>query len=80
MSIYYGIEDIYLPPVPKPPLQQWDNYQIHDLYCEDIVYVTALETTDKPDRIIFRNFLAVERFNPIDAIECDFEAIAKAYP
>lgn len=32
---YFGIEDDHLPPVPKPSLQQWDNYQIYTLVCTD---------------------------------------------
>lgn len=73
MTSYQGIEDDYLPVIPKPSLQQYDNYQIHDLYCEDIYYPTA-----KPP-VFFKSFLAVERVSPHGEIECDFNQIAMDY-
>jgi hypothetical protein len=65
-------EDKYAPIISKPSLQQYDNYQIHDLYCDDIKYIGA-------DIKLFNNFLAVQRVSPYGAIECNFEAIAILY-
>jgi hypothetical protein len=74
MRNYLGVNDNYLPTVPKPSLQQYDNYQIHDLYCEDIYYSSSLVP------VLFRSFLAVERVSPYGEIECDFNQIAMDYP
>jgi hypothetical protein len=75
--------DDYRPIVVKPELQQWDNYQINDLYCNDIDYLPIVIsgiTVSPPPSLIFKNFLAVEKACIYPAIECDFEAIAVAYP
>jgi hypothetical protein len=81
---YYLTEndDSYRPTNPKPELQQWDNYQINDLYCDDIEYspVTVLgQVISAPSSVIFNNFLAVERTSIRAKIECDFELIANNY-
>jgi hypothetical protein len=31
----YLIDDNCAPKIPKPALQQYDNYQVYDLYCVD---------------------------------------------
>lgn len=80
MTSYQGIEDNYLPTDSKPSLQQYDNYQIHDLYCEDIIYQAIEGTSFVPDPVRNRRFLAVERVSPHGSIECNFEAIATAHP
>jgi hypothetical protein len=75
--------DRYAPPDSKPSLQQWDNYQIHDLYCDDVLYqplVVGSKTISPPADAKRNNFLAVERVSPHGSIDCDFEAIAVAYP
>jgi hypothetical protein len=83
MSIYsYLPNDSYKPPIDKPELGQYDNYQIYDIYCDDIVYEILTingHDVDPPEPVKFKNFLAVERVSPIGAIECDFNAIANIY-
>jgi hypothetical protein len=72
MPSYLGADDNYLPLISKPSLQQYDNYQIHDLYCVDIV--------ESPTNIkLFKQFLAVERVSPHGEINCDFNQIAELY-
>lgn len=80
MSDYLGYSDDRLPPIPKPSLQQYDNYQIHDLYCRDIEYLPLPATATVPPPLLFKRWLAVERVSIHGAIECDFEAIANLYP
>lgn len=75
---YQGINDDHLPIVVKEPLRQYDNYQRHDLICEDIIYSAIGNNTPPP--VKFRNFLAIERTSLIGEIECDFTAIALMYP
>lgn len=75
ISVYLeNADDSYAPANPKPPLQQFDNYQIHDLYCEDIYY------PDVKPPVLFRSALGVQRVSPYGEIECDFESIALEYP
>ena len=64
---YQGIEDDYLPLVPKPSLQQYDNYQIYDLVC-----------IDKAASQQLLNFLSIQAYSPFD-INCDFVAIANRF-
>jgi hypothetical protein len=71
------------PATSNPSLQQYDNYQIHDLYCEDIIYEDLIInniTIPHPNPVEFRTFLAVERVSVHGEIEINFEAIALAYP
>ena len=67
MTSYQGIEDDYLPVIPKPSLQQYDNYQIYDLIC-----------VDKSPTIQFKNFVAIQAYSPFP-IPCDFIAIANRF-
>lgn len=67
MTSYQGITDNRLPAVPKPSLQQYDNYQIYDLVCVD------KSTTNQ-----FKDFLAIQAYSPLQ-ITCDFIAIANTY-
>jgi hypothetical protein len=79
---YYLAEvgDVYAPSVPKPAAQQWDNYQIYDLYCTDRIFeVKKNGVIQPPEKIVFRDFLAVQAYHP-SAIGCDFDAIVRAYP
>lgn len=50
---YHGINDNYLPTVPKLSSQQYDNYQIYDLVC-----------VDKSPSKKFKNFLAIQAYSP----------------
>ena len=72
MPNYFGLDDNYLPVLPKPSLQQYDNYQIHDFYCVDII-------NSPTDIKLFNQFLAVERVSPDGEIDCDFQEIAELY-
>jgi hypothetical protein len=67
MPNYQGVDDDYLPPIPKPSLQQYDNYQIYDLICVDKTVTNQ-----------FKNWLAVQAYNP-SVIDCDFISIANTY-
>jgi hypothetical protein len=69
--------------ISNPSLKQWDTEEIHDLYCEDIIY-QDLEISgniiEAPDPIKFRTFLAIEKISIHGEIPFDFEAIALLYP
>jgi hypothetical protein len=84
MSIYsYLPNDSYKPPIDKPELGQYDNYQIHDMYCDDIIYQKLIivgKDVTPPIPVKFKNFLAVERVSPTGLIDCDFNSIASSYP
>jgi hypothetical protein len=72
--------DPYAPLVPIDSLQQYDNYQIHDLYCIDVIYGSINTITSPPS--LFRSFLAVEvyRFKQDYIPYTDFNLIAQTYP
>jgi hypothetical protein len=83
MSLFDALNnDPYEPAVLKPPLAQWDNYQIHNLYCVDIQKqeITTVGTTASTvDSIIpFKSSLAVQAYSFKD-IPCNFDAIVRAY-
>lgn len=67
------------PLVSKPSLQQYDNYQIYDIYCVDIIYDVVLNgiTTNKQDKGIYQ--LAVQAYSP-NVVKCDFNALVIQYP
>jgi hypothetical protein len=65
--------DPYAPPAPKRS-NKFDPYQTYDFYCIDIIYDRAFPNE------VFKKFLAVEVMTPHGVIECDFTAIAIAYP
>lgn len=73
--------DNYKPTVSKPSLQQYDNYQIYDIYCKDIVYSPMVieGNINSPPPLFKKDFLAVQRFSSI-SIDCDFTQIASTYP
>jgi hypothetical protein len=74
-------DDNYKPTISKPSLQQYDNYQINDLYCIDIVYlpISDLPNVEPPEPILKKSFLAVEVVAPNTSISCDFNTIANTY-
>ena len=76
---YLGIEDEYLPTIPKPSLQQYDPYQIYDLYCRDILYIDN-ETGNDPPVVLMKDFVAAQHYSPSGIILCDFRQIALMYP
>lgn len=80
MKVYLGIEDSYLPAIPKPSLQQYDNYQIYDMHCVDILYEhTVGQSILKPNpRDVQSNWLAVQVYS-IGIIPCDFNKIVSKY-
>ena len=75
----YLINDEYRPLIPKPHLQQYDNYQIHHLYCVDIFCQKNRDGNVTPDDLIFQSFIAVQAYDIAD-IECNFDEIIQAYP
>ncbi|MGL6343339.1 MAG: hypothetical protein ACRC80_29895 [Waterburya sp.] len=77
MASYLGVDDDRLPAIPKPSLQQYDNYQIYDIYCEDIIYTPLPEGC--PDDILMRDLLAVQKYHPTPIL-FDFDSIAQQYP
>jgi|GEM_PF-6043480 len=70
---YQGIEDSYLPTDVKPSLQQYDNYQIYDIYLSDAIYSPTIKK-------IGLIKLAVQKYSPLGVIDCDFNSIANLYP
>ena len=80
LQIYqYMTEDVYAPETLKPSLQQYDNYQIYDLYCEDITFQVASSVDGNYANLIKnKNRLAVQAYS-IQPIPCNFDAIIKQY-
>jgi hypothetical protein len=76
----YMTGDIYAPVFFKPSLQQWDNYQIHSVYCVDSIRNQVIDNAQPTDSTsIFKSFLAVQHYHTSD-IPCDFDAICRLYP
>jgi hypothetical protein len=82
----YLIDDNCAPKIPKPALQQYDNYQVYDLYCVDRPFEivdghdweigeSLIPATDKG---WMQSWLAVQRYSP-DPITLDFELIINAH-
>jgi hypothetical protein len=77
-------DDPYKPAVLKPPLAQWDNYQLHNLYCVDthrqeITTINGAVTSTVDSTIVFKSLIAVQAYSFKD-IPCNFDAIVRAYP
>jgi hypothetical protein len=73
--------DPYAPSASNPSLQQYDNYQIYDLHCVDIVYsqtINGVEQAPFIDRK--KQWLAVQVFDPSGIIPCNFAQIVLDYP
>lgn len=66
---YQGIEDNSLPLIPKPSLQQYDNFQTYDICC--------LDDLDNPN-IIGDGFLAVQAYS-VEPITSNFIDIINTY-
>ena len=73
-------QDECQPPIHKPFLSAYDNYQIYDICCVDVWFETI-----KSDGTIIKSpvekqlsFLAIQAYNPT-VIKCDFMAIVEAY-
>jgi hypothetical protein len=84
MAIFDALNnDPYKPVVLKPSLAQWDNYQLHNLYCVDThrqeVTMTGTTTNTIDSSIVFKDLLAVQAYSFKD-IPCNFDAIVSAYP
>ncbi|WP_309732419.1 hypothetical protein [Chamaesiphon sp. OTE_75_metabat_556] len=82
----YLVDDNCAPTSPKPALQQYDNYQIYDLYCVDRP-VSIVEGYDfeayrhlvpSTHKGLMQSWLAVQRYSP-DRITLDFESIIQAH-
>ena len=76
----YLPDDEYKPSISKPSLQQYDNYQIYSVYCEDIVYSSLPASSNIPIPVKQRNFLAVQSMSPSGLIKCNFSEIVDLYP
>ncbi len=82
----YLIDDNCAPEIPKPALQQYDPYQVYDLYCVDrpfeIIdgydYETWERFTPSTNKGLMQSWLAVQRYSP-DSITLDFESIINAH-
>jgi hypothetical protein len=74
--------DPYRPNLSKPSLQQWDNYQIYDLFTRDIEYLPLNPPLRSPIAAPSNKnmicFVAAQRFNPTP-IPVDFRKIASDY-
>jgi hypothetical protein len=79
MPSYLGCGDDYLPDIPTPSLQQYDNYQIYDIGCVDFWYETTVDGVTTQSPITKQTaFLAVQAYS-VTPIECDFIAIMQVY-
>jgi hypothetical protein len=77
---YQGINDPTLPSSPKPSLQQYDNYQIYDLFCTDKIMSISVNAEPPQQQIKKQqNFLAVQAFDPRYQIPVNFTFIATTY-
>jgi hypothetical protein len=76
----YMTGDIYAPVISKSSLQQWDNYQIHSVYCVDSIRSEIINSNPPIDATIkFTSFLAVQSYG-LNDIDCNFDSIAQLYP
>jgi hypothetical protein len=73
--------DNYKPVISKPSLQQYDNYQINNIFSIDIVYTPLPQAPNiaPPPPQVRKSFLAVEMVSPVGMIDCDFNHIANTY-
>jgi hypothetical protein len=68
-----------IPPVSKPSLQQYDPYQIYDLYCVDIaIDKTNYDGSHQKVVKLKTSFLAVQAYSYLP-IRCNFNAIIEQY-
>jgi hypothetical protein len=75
--------DPYKPAILKPSLAQWDNYQLHNLYCVDtrrqeVTTIGGAVTSTIDSTIVFKSLIAVQAYSFKD-IPCNFDAIVRAY-
>lgn len=81
MPNYQGIQDSSLPQVHKASLQQYDNYQIYDIFCTDSIRTSVINGSSPQDSsLLKRNFLAVQAYDVNGQIPLDFALIATTYP
>lgn len=78
-SYLLAANDENTPAVSKPLLQQYDNYQIYDLYCIDVtIDKTNYDGSHKQVFQLQNSFLAVQAYSCLP-IKCNFNAIASQY-
>jgi hypothetical protein len=70
----YLVGDTYAPTVPKPSLQQYDNYQIYSIACEDTIYPDK-ETPN----IINKNIVSFQTYDISGKIPINFRKIVDTY-
>jgi hypothetical protein len=77
---YLPDDDPTVPLIPKPRLQQYDNYQIYHVMCVD-VQSTVSNINGQVTNVSDLNIspLAVQAYSP-HLITCNFVAIANTYP
>jgi hypothetical protein len=71
----YLVGHTYAPPVPKPSLQQYDNYQIYSIVSEDTIYPDK-ETPD----ILNKHIVSFQVYNVSGLIPVNFKQIVSTYP
>jgi hypothetical protein len=79
----YLVGDDYAPKVPKPSLQQYDNYQIHRMYCIDRNYPSIPQLTRSSITTInepLSNWIAYELTNNEGSIPINFGSFVEQYP
>jgi hypothetical protein len=80
MPQYQGISDNSLPLIPKPSLQQYDNYQIYDVCCNDEIKETYVDgEVVSTDIKKFNHFLAIQAYSVVPIIS-DFIEVVNTYP
>jgi hypothetical protein len=75
-------DPFYQPSIPRDSTQQYDNWQINDIYCVDVVYSTIPDTPSNPTDYLFKSWIAVEVYrNGRDLMPyTDLNSIIQAYP
>lgn len=77
---YQGIEDNSLPLIPKPSLQQYENFQIYHLVCVDEVKQTFVNNVVTNTQVKKQqSFLAIQAYSTVPII-ADFVEIVNNYP
>jgi hypothetical protein len=70
----YMVGDNYAPSIPKPSLQQYDNYQIYSIVSEDTLYPNK-----EVDDIMNKNIVAFQTYHISGIISSNFREIATTY-
>ena len=76
----YLASDPYRPAVSLPSLDQYDNYQIYNLFCVDKNVQVSVNGVAGSYSIKMNDWLAVQAYSPFRKIPTDFREIVLAHP